>query len=181
MEDSQWSRASGCPTHYFSLVVVRHPTTKKYLAVKETRGRGVWLPGGFVENGDNHHKTALKETLEEAGLDVELLGVLAIQSSIGKRGGRQRVIYYAEPKSPAQQPKSVPDEESEGAFWVTLDELEALSNVPPPKGLRGDELLVWARYLEKGGPIYPLGLLQMSENGFPHFPSEEEKTRLKAN
>lgn len=63
-----------------------------------------------------------------------------------------------------QEPKSVADKESEGAFWVTLEELEQMSDIPPPKGLRGDELLVWGRYLKQGGPIYPLGLLMLSEN-----------------
>lgn len=60
--------------------------------------------------------TAHKETIEEAGIKINLLGVLAVQSSLvkkkggkkplafflpkrdqGKHGGRQRVIFYAEP------------------------------------------------------------------------------------
>lgn len=40
------------------------------------------LPGGFVECGDNHVNTALKETMEEAGLQVKLMGLLAIQSCL---------------------------------------------------------------------------------------------------
>jgi hypothetical protein len=31
----QWTRESGCPTHFFSLVVVRHPQTGRFLAVQE--------------------------------------------------------------------------------------------------------------------------------------------------
>lgn len=62
-----------------------------------------------------------------------------------------------------QEPKKVADKESESAFWASVEELEAMNELPPPKGLRGDELLVWARYLQRGGPVYPMGVLMMSE------------------
>ena len=119
-----WARATGCPTHYFSLVVVHHEG--KWLAVEETRNRGWWLPGGFVENGDNHVSTAHKETLEEAGITVKLEGILHIQSSITSMGARQRVIFYATPDPVDQKPKSVADAESLSAKWMTTAELEAL-------------------------------------------------------
>ncbi len=177
-EEATWSRESGCPTHFFSIVVVRHPKTKLFLAVEETNDRGWWLPGGFCEPGDNHQKTALKETKEEAGMDVTLKGVLAIECSMRLRGARQRVIYYAEPSDAQQTPKTREDRESKSARWVSVAELEAMAEVPPPKGLRGDELLVWAKYLERGGPIYPLGVLAMSEGAQPCFPTKEELKRI---
>lgn len=89
------------------------------------------------------------------------------------------MIFYAEPSDlklvlfccvgvfdlskRRQEPKSVADKESESAFWASVEELEAMSKIPPPKGLRGDELLVWARYIQRGGPVYPMGVLMMSE------------------
>jgi 8-oxo-dGTP diphosphatase len=177
-EEATWSRASGCPTHFFSLVVVRHPKTKLFLAVEESRNRGWWLPGGFCEPGDNHEKTALKETMEEAGLEVTLKGILHIECSMRLQGARQRVIYYAEPTDPSKPPKSIPDDESKSARWVSVAELEAMAALPPPAGLRGDELLVWAHYLEKKGPIYPLGVLAMTEGEPPKRPSKEELKRV---
>lgn len=55
-----------------------------------------------------------------------------------------RVIFYAEPEDADElTPKSVPDEESEGAAWFTTAELEQLKLSVP--GLRGTELLEWAR------------------------------------
>ena len=180
MNPEEWTRSTGCPTHFFSLIVVRHPKTHKWLAVEESRSRGWWLPGGFVENGDNHHSTAHKETLEEAGIEVRLLGILHIQSDIRRTGARQRVIYYAEPKDPNQELKSVPDEESLSAKWLTIAELEHLARRPPPAGLRGHELLVYAQYVEQQkGPIYPLSLLSMSEHDNPVLPSKEERARMK--
>ncbi len=173
-----WTRETGCPTHFFSLIIVRHPQTLKFLAVEETNNRGWWLPGGFCEPGDSHEKTALKETLEEAGLAVELKGILCVQSAIRRTGARQRVIYFAEPVDPAQEPKSVPDTETISAKWLTVAELEAMQLISPPNGLRGDELLVWARYLNAGGPIYPLCLLATDESMPPRMPTKEEAQRM---
>ena len=69
-----------------------------------------------------------------------------------------RVIFYAEPKNleEAHKFKTVPDEESVEARWVSLSELQKLSEDKP--GLRGGELLDWGTYLEKGGLVFPLGM-----------------------
>ncbi len=95
---AKWDRSSGCPTHYFALAVVRHPKTRLWLAVEETRDRGWWLPGGFVENEDpgalsSHEVTALKETREEAGIDIVIKGILRVESHLGTQSGRHRVVF----------------------------------------------------------------------------------------
>ena len=128
MKQGEWTRSTGCPTHYFTLVVVFHPKSRKWLAVEETRERGWWLPGGFVECGDNHLTTAIKETKEEAGIDINIVGLLTVQSGIQKHGARQRVIYLAVPKDLNQAPKSVADEESKSAKWVTT-KVNVCSNI----------------------------------------------------
>ena len=73
---TEWSRQTGCPTWNFSLVVVQHPDGR-FLAVRESRGRGWWLPAGFVDPGDDLMSAAIRETKEEAGIDVRLEGVHA--------------------------------------------------------------------------------------------------------
>ena len=65
-----------------------------------------------------------------------------------------RVIFYAEPINESQPLKSKSDSESEMAQWVTIKELQELAKIPP--GLRGNELLDWATYIEAGGLISPL-------------------------
>jgi ADP-ribose pyrophosphatase YjhB (NUDIX family) len=137
------------------------------LAVNETEGRGWWLPGGFVEPGDSHPSAAVRETLEEAGIDIELRGILRVENDIEQRGGRQRVIFYAEPRDPMQRPKHDPDRESLGAAWMNVDELRAKSRLPPPEGLRGTELLDWAVYIEGGGTIYPLSVFASEHEPVP--------------
>ena len=153
--------------HCFSLVVCRHPLTGLWLAVEENKNRGWWLPGGFVECGDNHHITAYKETMEEAGINIQLKGILRVENDMNRRGGRQRVIFYAEPADPEQEPKSIPDDESRGAAWLSLAELLEKSYKKPPEGLRGRELLDWASYIENGGTIYPLALLRSEKTPVP--------------
>ena len=86
---------------------------------------------------------------------------------MGRHGGRQRVIFYAEPEDEKQVPKSIPDDESLRAAWLTLPELEAEQNWPPPEGMRGPELLHWASYIENGGTIYPLSVLASESDPIP--------------
>ena len=49
------------------------------MAVLETKNRGWWLPGGRVDPGESFEKAALRETLEEAGIHVNLKGVLRVE------------------------------------------------------------------------------------------------------
>ena len=83
----------------FALVVVQHPQTKKFLLVRETRERGWWIPGGHVEAGEEYvafslsldvlicgsfFQAAHRETLEEGGIDIRLLGLLTLEMTPGK-------------------------------------------------------------------------------------------------
>jgi ADP-ribose pyrophosphatase YjhB (NUDIX family) len=153
-----WNRSSGCPTHCFSLVVCRHPHTHKYLAVEEVQERGWWLPGGFVEPTDSSMAAAaVRETWEEAGVAVMVRGILRVEHSMNRHGARHRVVFYAEPTDPDDgTTKQVADLESLRAEWLTVDELRAKEELPPPHGLRGPELFQWATYVERGGMIFPL-------------------------
>ena len=74
------------------------------------------------------------------------------------------MIYYAEPVSAeaAAGFKRPPgDGESLEARWVSLAELKELGREKP--GLRGGELPQWARYLEEGGEVFPLKLVEGKE------------------
>jgi len=125
-----------------------------------------------VENKEkSYRKCAVRETKEEAGIDIRLLGVLRVENSMYQYGGRQRVIFYAEPKDTTQQPKSIADAESKSAAWLSIEELEAKAELSPPDGLRGRELLDWARYVEKGGQIHPLSVLSGEHDPVPDVSS----------
>jgi ADP-ribose pyrophosphatase YjhB (NUDIX family) len=79
----------------YALVVVRRPSDGAFLMVQEFAQQGYWVPGGGVDTGEGLRAAALRETREEAGVEVELKGVL--QVSWGHRYRYRRVIFYAEP------------------------------------------------------------------------------------
>lgn len=149
-----YTRETGCPTHNFSIVICRRRSDNKYLAVKETRNRGWWVPGGWVDPGETLVDAAVRETLEEAGVDVEIKGILRIEHSHSSKSARLRVIFYAEPRDEDQAPKCTADKDSEEARFVTVEEFQqSLGKI------RGNELIEWGTYLNKGGQVYPLTVL----------------------
>eukprot|EP01133_Synstelium_polycarpum_P007325 gene7325-8529_t len=115
---------------------------------------GWWLPGGRVNTGENLQATAVRETKEESGIDVDIKGILRMEYSPNSKYSRMRLIFYAEPLNEDQLPKSIPDYESVGAAYVSLQELDRMQ-------LRGKEPKMWMRYLDNGGQIYPISLLTL--------------------
>lgn len=139
------------PTWCFAVVVVRKKD--RFLIVHERKHGQLWyLPAGRVEPGETWIQAAHRETLEETGVPVEVTGLLRIEHSPSPQGARIRVVFVAEPLDDTP-PKSVPDEESLEAAWVTLEELAQYS-------LRGVEVRELFSYVENGAPIYPVSLIQ---------------------
>jgi len=146
----------------FSLVIVRHPEMMKYVLVDEPASWGWWLPAGRVDAGESFVEAALRETREEAGIEVILEGIIRFE--LDPVLCRQRVIFVARPKNNTAL-KSIPDFESQGAKWASFAEIKEHKN----KGqLRGMEAYTWTKYLEQGGPVYPLHILVDAE-GRPAF------------
>src|SRR5262249_5185371 len=145
------------PTWFFALVVVRQGD--RFLLVHERKHDQHWyLPAGRAELGEDLASAACRETLEETGISVRLTGIIRVEHSPRANFARVRVIFAAEPTADTQ-PKSVPDEESLGAAWVTLSDLNSYP-------LRGQEVEDLLRYVAAGGPVYPLSLLQFEGEPF---------------
>lgn len=151
------------PTWCFALVVVRRDD--QFLIVHESKREQQWyLPAGGVEPGETFEAAAHRETLEEAGIPINLVGILRIEHSVFSKGSRFRVVYLAEPVDDTP-PKSVPDEESLEAAWVSLDELGNYS-------LRGEEVRELFTYVANGGTVHPLTILQAE--GSPYITNSGE-------
>lgn len=139
------------PTWYFALVVVRKGD--RFLLVHERKHGGAWnLPAGRVERGESLVDGACREALEETGVPVRLTGLLRIEHTLVRNGARVRAVFLAEPTADIQ-PKSIPDDESLGAAWVSLPELTALP-------LRAPEVAEILNFVASGAPSYPLDLIR---------------------
>lgn len=141
------------PTWYFVLVVVRQDD--KFLLVHERKhGQKWYLPAGRVEPRENFETAAFRETLEETGIPIIVDGIIKVQHSPTIDGAaRVRVIFVASPVDD-RPPKSIPDDESLEAAWMSLEEMQQFP-------LRGEEVLEIFQYVANGAPIYPLDLIMM--------------------
>jgi 8-oxo-dGTP pyrophosphatase MutT (NUDIX family) len=164
------NKVSMTQLYCFALVVCRHPVTGLFLLCQEFANQGFWLPGGAVDNNEPITDAAKRETMEEAGIAVELKGILSIeynptglydtQPALDTYLVRMRVIFYAEPtiEQMNTMPKSSPDFESVGACWCSAEEI--LLQDPVSLKLRGNEPRQWVTYIQNGGSIYPLTILR---------------------
>jgi 8-oxo-dGTP pyrophosphatase MutT (NUDIX family) len=143
------------PTHAFALVVVERDDGRFLLVQERKHGQGWYLPAGRVEPGERFVDAAVRETLEETGVAIRLVGVLRLEQSAlaSPPSQRLRVFFLARPTDPQATPRTSPNEHSLQARWVTLADLRALP-------LRGDEAFAWCAAVADGRVVAaPLSLL----------------------
>ncbi|KAG7392888.1 hypothetical protein PHYBOEH_006275 [Phytophthora boehmeriae] len=146
----------------FALVVCHNKKYNRFLLVQEFANSGFWLPGGRIDSGENPAQAAIRETKEEAGIDIRLTGLLKMEyhPKQDRNGGqyvRMRFVFYAEPLDCDQPPKSIPDYESAGATWCSADQVRSLP-------LRGPEPVTFFDHVATGKPIFPLELIHMTSS-----------------
>ena len=138
------------PTWFFAIAIVRQG--HRFLLTQERKYGSTWsLPGGRVEPGETMTDACVREVLEETGIPVVLDGIYRIEHTPGTAGSRVRIFFAATPVDDTP-PKSIADDESLQAAWLTLDELAK-------KPLRGADLRALLDSVARGRPIFPLDLL----------------------
>jgi 8-oxo-dGTP diphosphatase len=101
----------------------------KYLLIKRAANpdKGLWsVPGGLIEVGERAKDAAVREALEETGLEVELIERLGVVDKI-EYDAEGEVLYHfvilqflAVPVSGVIKPM----DDALDAVWVTLEQLK---------------------------------------------------------
>ena len=137
----------------FSWCVVRRRRDGAFLLTHEPEGigGGYWLPAGRVDRGEGLLEAAVREAKEEAGVAVRVVGALRFNLDGGET---LRAVFLAEPvdeeRAGGDVPKSVPDFESCGAVWASVDEVMALG----PRDFRGPDPQQWFPRVAAGARVY---------------------------
>ncbi len=132
----------------FAVAVVRKG--HRFLLVQEKDGTW-YFPAGRLELGETFSKAAVRECMEESGVPIQLTGILRVEHSPSREGARFRVIFAGFPQDDTP-PRAVPNPDTLGARWVTLDEATQLP-------LRGVEVPDVMRAVLGGAAVYPTRLL----------------------
>lgn len=100
---------------------------------------GLWaLPGGAMDLGETIEETAVRETLEETAVDIEITGLVGIYTDPAHRieytsNGEVRqefaVVFSAKPIGGS----ATTSDEAKQAAWVAPDDIDSLSMHPSMK------------------------------------------------
>ncbi len=123
-------------------VFVVNPVDKKILLCHHQRFDRWVQPGGHIEDDELPEETALRETYEETGVRVKLLGErfpreddfirpLGIQRNRGKDGSLHVDITYV--GIPLSQDDVIEDDEIDRCAWFSLEELNDIEVFPDIK------------------------------------------------
>lgn len=123
-------------------VFVVNPVDKKILLCHHQRFNRWVQPGGHIEDNELPEETALRETYEETGVRVKLLGErfpreddfirpLGIQRNRGKDGSLHVDITYV--GVPLDQDDVIEDDEIDCCAWFSLEELNDIEVFPDIK------------------------------------------------
>lgn len=124
------------------IVLVVVPHEGQYLVVQERDGT-FYLPAGRVEAGEDLLTAALRETMEESGVQVALRGLLGFDHGPEK----MRFTFVGDPAR-GHTLKREADHHSRGARWATKAEIARLP-------LRHPEVLTWIDRYEAATALLP--------------------------
>jgi ADP-ribose pyrophosphatase YjhB (NUDIX family) len=111
----------GAVVHEGKLLLVRRASR---------RGHGNWqVPGGFIEPDETIEMAVVREVAEEAGVQAEVVGVLGIRNRYDPDSGNS--IYIVLLMRPLSGDPTPDGKEVDQAGYFTLDEIQALGQVPP--------------------------------------------------
>jgi 8-oxo-dGTP pyrophosphatase MutT (NUDIX family) len=119
--------------HFCTMVYVYNPRTDKFLLVKHKK-LGKWIqPGGHIDTNEDPEEAAIREVLEETGLNVRLIGErpegcytlpLALQKNLFKSDPNHIHMDFVYIAIPEDEELRLNEQESDGLEWFTIDEIK---------------------------------------------------------
>ncbi|KAF1997145.1 hypothetical protein P154DRAFT_525132 [Amniculicola lignicola CBS 123094] len=98
-------------------------------------GTGQWsFPGGHVDQGEDLFSCAERETLEETGLKIKALKVIAVTNDVfDEKKHYVSIFVQCEQVDPAQQPQTLEPNKCEGWSWESWQTIKDMSNAEGKK------------------------------------------------
>ena len=118
-------------------VIVLDEDNRILMVKQEHPERTVWMvPGGGIEDGENSAQAAVREVLEETGLEVEILGLIWHVEEVSDRGQRFVNFFKArvaggELKLGADPEFSEDEQVLAQVRFMSRDEVSGLENLYP--------------------------------------------------
>eukprot|EP01126_Amoeba_proteus_P018788 TRINITY_DN1955_c0_g1_i10.p1 TRINITY_DN1955_c0_g1~~TRINITY_DN1955_c0_g1_i10.p1 ORF type:complete len:296 (-),score=69.53 TRINITY_DN1955_c0_g1_i10:128-916(-) len=116
------------PTHYVGVGGFVVNDKKEILVVREKHGpvTHIWkLPGGSVDPGENIISAAIREVLEETGIETEFISILSLRQNHFAMLGRSD-IYFTCLLKPLTMKIKIQEEEISDCMWMPLEEFNNL-------------------------------------------------------
>ena len=124
-----------------------------FLMVQENKAMKPWyLPAGRVEHGESFREAAIRETREEAGVDVELTGLIKVEAFPLSDDRHYMKVIFTGKTTKGFPRKDFEDEHSIQSAWMTTEEIQEVH-------LRSYEVIMYINHY-LNGEVYPLEVLQ---------------------
>ncbi len=88
------------------------------------------FPGGHMEYGENWNDTAIRETLEETGLDIKNPRLLGITNDIFENENKHYITIWVVADCFTGEPKNLEPNKCNGWSWRTLETLPKTIFIP---------------------------------------------------
>lgn len=109
-----------------SYALITNEGNDQVLMVRNVHSSTWSLPGGAVENEETLATAAVREAKEETGLDVELLGICAINECIFEGKGEHAVFVTFKARVIDGEPTITRPREIGQIKWMHIDEADQL-------------------------------------------------------